>query len=189
MSRFSIVQIPGKSNLHIPVIDKTPPKDDGANTGVTSPEWMVQMDTFLTSSVEGYESYCELFGWYGESSRYTSGSLASSLYTSATLRHTDLVIIIPNGGYSTMIEGLMNTGNFIKKLVIVRLGNVKTAKVILQKLTYTNCRIQKFNQQLDQLVVELSIMTKNNTVYVYGQDGQSQGQMVTQADYSKNTAS
>jgi hypothetical protein len=58
--------------------------------------------------------------------------------------------------------------------------------VTLQTLVYTTCRIQRFNQQLDQLVVQMSILAKSNTVYVYGPDGQSQGQMVSSVDYSQN---
>lgn len=191
MSRFSLIQLPGRSDIRIPIVggDKSQGNDDSSRaSSVQSPEWMIKMDTFLSSSVEGYTDFCELYGWYGESSRYTSGDVANSLFTSATLRHTDLVVIIPNGGYATTIESLMNTGTMIQKLTIARLGTIELQTVTLQTLVYSTCRIQKFNQQLDQVVVELSILAKENTIFVYGQDGTSQGQMVSQVDYSQNRA-
>ena len=191
MARFSTIQLPGRSNLRIPMVDNststgTSPDAMENSSGVRSPEWMVQMDAFLSSSVNGYTNYCELFGWYGESSRYTAGDVSSSLFTSATLRHTDLVIVIPNGGYAAILESIMNSGTVIQNVSIARLGIIATQIVTLQTLKYTTCRIQKFNQQLDQLVVEMSILTKENTIFVYGQDGTSQGQMVSQVDYSQN---
>lgn len=192
MSRFSLIQLPGRSNIRIPIVggdnSSVESSESSRPSSVQSPEWMVQMDSFLSSNVYGYTDFCELYGWYGESSRYTSGDVANSLFTSATLRHTDLVVIIPNGGYATTIESLMNTGTMIQRMTIARLGTVEQQTVTLQTLVYTTCRVQKFNQQLDQVVIELSILTKENTIFVYGQDGTSQGQMVSQVDYSQNIA-
>lgn len=191
MSRFSLIQLPGRSDIRIPIVggDKSQGNSESSPaSGVQSPEWMIKMDTFLSSTVNGYTDFCELYGWYGESSRYTSGDVANSLFTSATLRHTDLVVIIPNGGYATTIESLMNTGTMIQKLTIARLGTIELQTVTLQTLVYSTCRIQKFNQQLDQVAIELSILSKENTIFVYGQDGTSQGQMVSQVDYSQNRA-
>jgi hypothetical protein len=192
MSRFSLIQLPGRSNIRIPIVggdNSSTSREEPSNpSSVQSPEWMIKMDSFLSSNVNGFTDFCELYGWYGESSRYTSGDVANSLFTSATLRHTDLVVIIPNGGYATTIESLMNTGTMIQQMTIARLGTVEQQTVTMQTLVYTTCRIQKFNQQLDQVVVELSILTKENTIFVYGQDGTSQGQMVSQVDYSQNIA-
>lgn len=191
MARFSLIQIPGRSDVRIPIVEATSAAsspDAQYASSVQSPEWMIQMDSFLSSNVNGYADHCELFGWYGESSRFTTGDLSSSLFTSATLRHTDLIIVIPNGGYATTLEALMNTGTAIQKVTIIRLGTIEMQTVPLQTLVYTTCRVQRFNQQLDQLIVEMSIMTKENTVFVYAQDGTRQGKMVTQVDYSKNTA-
>ncbi len=137
MARYSLIQIPGRSDLRIPVVDDTSSSDGGgALSGVQSPEWMVQIDSLLTSAVEGYTNYAQLFGWYGESSRYTSGDLSSSLFTSAMLRHSDLIIVIPNGGYAATIETLMNSGTPIQQLSIVRLGNINSQTVTLQTLKY-----------------------------------------------------
>ena len=73
-------------------------------------------------------------------------------------------------------------------LQIVRLGNIKSTKVKLQVVDFTLCRIQSFQQQLDRLIVSLSISSKTNTVYVYDINGTNKGQMVSRVDYAKNTA-
>jgi hypothetical protein len=83
---------------------------------------------------------------------------------------------------------MMNTGTPIQQLTITRLGTISSSIVTLQNLIFTTCRIQKFNQQLDQVIIEMSILIKQNTVFVYSQDGTSQGQMVSQVDYSLNMA-
>jgi hypothetical protein len=184
-TNFQIIELPGKRTFRIATTD-VPVTDE--DIGVKSPEWMVSMDKLMCSTVEGFDDYVELFGWYGESSRFTSPDASGPLFTSSTLRHTDLILIIPYGGYCAQIESNMNLGQPINSLKIVRLGNISQAKVKLQELEYTNCKIQTCQQQLDRMIIHVQIATKTNTVFVYGQDGTSQGQMVSKADYVKNTA-
>jgi hypothetical protein len=182
---FEIVNIPGRNNFKIAT---TSSGKDGDGNAVKSPEWMVKIDTLLQSSVAGFTDHIELFGWYGESSRFTSPDVSGPLYTSATLRHTDLILIIPYGGYSAQLESNMNLGVGINTLSIVRLGNIGQAKVIMQRIDFKTCKIQSCQQQLDRMILHVMIGSKTNTVFVYGQDGLSQGQMVSQVDYISNTA-
>lgn len=181
---YTITEIPGKTKLRVATTDTTTPADGG----VKSPEWMIKIDDMLQSEVENFNDYCELFGWYGESSRLTTGDISNQLFTSATLKHSDLVIIIPNGGYGAQLETKMNLGIPLNVVQVVRLGNVKSTKVKLQVIDYTLCRIQSFQQQLDRLVLCLSITGKTNTVFVYDVNGSNKGQMVSHVDYAKNTA-
>jgi hypothetical protein len=83
----------------------------------------------------------------------------------------------------------MNTGTPINALTIVRLGNIKATKVKIQQIDYTNCFIQSFQQQLDRIILRLTVTTKTNTIFVYDTLGTNQGQVVSTVDYSKNTAS
>lgn len=184
-TNFQIVRLPGKKDLRVAVTDMLHEED---MMGIKSPEWMVRIDGLMQSSVEGFNDYVELFGWYAESSRYTSADVGGPLFTSATLRHTDLILIIPYGGYCTQIESNMNLGIGIENLSIVRLANIGQAKVTVQLIEYKTCKIQSCQQQLDRMVLHVMIGSKTNTVYVYGQDGQSQGQMVSHVNYINNTA-
>ncbi len=183
---YTIIELPGRSKFRIATTDTDIPQDNTG--GVKSPEWMVQMDDILASDVDDYNDYAELFGWYAESSRFTTGDISNSLFTSATLKHSDLVVLLPNGGFSAILETRMNTGTPVDQLTIVRLGNIKAMKVELQTIVYSNCRIQSFQQQLDRLILQMSVTSKVNTIFVYDNDGQSQGQVVSSVDYSRNTA-
>lgn len=182
---YKIIELPGKSKFRIATTDVDAPEDNP--DGVKSPEWMIKIDDLMKSDVDGFNDHCELFGWHGESSRFTTGDISNNLFTSATLKHSDLVILIPNGGYAATLETNMNTGVPINP-TIVRLGNIKATKVMIQKIDYTNCFIQSFQQQLDRLILRLSVTTKTNTIFVYDNTGQNQGQVVSTVDYSKNTA-
>jgi hypothetical protein len=181
---YTIAEIPGMSRIKIATTDTTSPDE----RGVRSPEWMVKIDDLLGSNVDDFKDYAELFGWYGESSRLTTGDIGNQLFTSATLKHSDLVLLIPNGGHAAQLESKMNLGVPLSIVQIVRLGHIKATKVKLQMIDYGLCRVQSFQQQLDRLVLFLGISSKTNTVYVYDNDGNNKGQMVSRADYSKNTA-
>lgn len=182
---YTITELAGlKGNLKIATTDTTTPDE----RGVKSPEWMLKIDDLLSSSVKDYTDHCELFGWYGESSRLTTSDVSGSLFTSATLKHTDLVLIVPNGAHGAQLESKMNLGIPLKTVQIVRLGNIKQVKVKLQLIEFGTCRVQSFQQQLDRIVLFLSISSKTNTVFVYDQDGSNKGQMVSKADYAQNTA-
>lgn len=181
---YQVIDVPGLKGLKITTTDTSSPDD----RGVKSPEWMVKIDDLLKSSVAEYNDHCELFGWYAESSRLTTGDISNQLFTSATLRHTDVTLLIPNGGHGAQLESKMNIGMPLEKITIVRLGNVQNLKVKLQVIEFGHCRIQNFQQQLDRLFIHVSPTTKQNTVFVYDNSGANQGQMVSKADYAQNTA-
>jgi hypothetical protein len=184
---YKIVELPGRSKFSIATTDVDNP--DNNPDGAKSPEWMIKIDALTNSAVDGFNDYSELFGWHGESSRFTTGDISNNLFTSATLKHSDLVVLIPNGGYAATLETNMNTGTPINALTIVRLGNIKATKVKIQQIDYTNCFIQSFQQQLDRVILRLTVTTKTNTIFVYDTLGTNQGQVVSTVDYSKNTAS
>ena len=184
-NNYQIINLPGKRDVRIATVDTS---DRGDTPAVKSPEWMVKIDGLMQSSVAGFKDYVELFGWYAESSRYTSPDISGPLFTSSALRHSDLVLVIPYGGYCAQLESNMNLGVAISNLNIVRLGNIGQMKVVIQLIEYKTCKIQSCQQQLDRMILHVMIGSKTNTVYVYGQDGQSQGQMVSQVDYINNTA-
>lgn len=188
MSQYKHIRI-GGSDFRLPVVEnKLAPNDAVAFNGASTPEWMVSMDSDLKSSISGYDSYSELYGWYGQSGRFTSGDISNRLFTSASLKHSSLVIQIPNGDYAATLETKMNNGTHYDKITIVRLGNIESACVILQQIDFGICRIQSMAQELDRLNIELIVTTKSNTIFVYDNTGANTGQTVSQVDYSQNTS-
>ncbi len=176
---YSIVDIAGRSQVKVAVVDHDMPE-----RGVKSPEWMIRLDDIVYSYVKGYESYCELFGWHSESNRFTNPDISNELFTSATLYHSDVILIIPNGGYSTVLQNRMNSGQIIEEMEIVRLGNVGKIKVKLQEIIHKICRLQSVQQQLDQLVLSFQVTSKMDTHFIYDVTGQIKGQMVSSVNYS-----
>lgn len=175
-----IIELAGLRSFKIPVAEA--PKDDSAS--VKTPEWMVNIDLYTSSDIAGYENYTELFGWHAQSSRFTSGNTGSGqLFTSATLKHSDVVLLISNGGHAPQLEIAMNAGTALTKVEIVRLGN---NAMRLQTIEYGLCRLQMFQQQLDRLVLFLNVTTKMNVVYVYDKNGTNTGQIVSKTDYSSS---
>ena len=114
--------------------------------------------------------------------------ISNLLFTSATVRHSDVAIIIPNGAYATDLEVKMNTGKLLKEILIVRLGNIENLKIPQQKISFKGCRIQSFEQQLDRLIIIFNVTSKENKVFAFGQDGAAAGQTVSNVDYSQNIA-
>lgn len=181
-SNYQIVSLPGSSNLKVASVDIKNSEDGG----VKSPEWMVSIDGHLKSTITGFETSAELFAWHGESSRFTTGDISGQHFTSATLKHSDLVLQINNGGHGPELEQKMNKGILLEKIMITRLGNVQQVKVKLQEILYETSRLQKFQQELDRIWLFFTITKRTNTVFVYDNGGQGQGQMVSMVDYSKN---
>lgn len=181
MAGYTITDLPGKKPLKMATTDTMAPDD----ITVHSPEWLVKIDNLLSSTLDGYQDFTEIFGWQEESSRFTSGNLSNQLLGSATLKHSGLILLIPNGGHSAQIELKMNRGVPLDIVQIVRLGNIRDVKVKLQLLEYRSCWIQAFQQQLDRVILTLSVSYKKNTIYIYDQSGGNKGQMVSEVDYVK----
>lgn len=181
MAPYTLTDVPGRKPLKIATTDKTGNED----ITVYSPEWMVKIEQLLSSSLEGYEDFSEIFGWQEESSRFTAGNVSNQLLGSATLKHSGLILLIPNGGHAAQIELKMNRGVPLSLVQIVRLGNIRDVKLKLQVLEYHSCWIQSFQQELDRLILTLSVSYKKNTLFIYDQDGGNKGQMVSEVDYVK----
>lgn len=182
--RYQVVGLMGQARqVQVPVVDN----DQTDLKAVKSPEWMVSLDDIVFSSVTDFEDHCELYGWYAEAGRFTSGDVSNQLFTSATLCHSDIVIIIPGGGYAAQLQTQMNMGRMISKMTIVHLGNVEQTKVKLQEIVHDQCRIQNYQQQLDRLVLQIQVTAKTDTHFVYDRTGQIKGQMVTSVNYSQNS--
>lgn len=184
-SRFKLIELPGRSKYRIPVTSSYDASEDEGRISKT-PDWIVRLDNITNSSIADYTDFTELFGWYGESSRFTASDISSDFVTSATLKHSELILLIPNGGFAAPIESRMYEGIPIDELVIVRLGNIRQTRVETQALVYRCCYIQRFQQQLDRVFLQVTVKTKENTLYVFDVDGMPRGQVVSRVDFSSN---
>lgn len=154
---------------------------------VSTPEWMIKIDDLLSSTIEKFEGFADLYGWHAEQARLTKGSPASQLYSTAAVQHSNVLIVLPAGIYIPTLETKMNTGANIALIKIVRLANVGDLKVSLQEIEYTNCKIDSMEQQLDEVIISFRPEARQNTIIKYAQDGSKKGQAVSKFDYSKGT--
>lgn len=179
--RFHVIDLPGKSDL------KLATTEDKDNT--TTPEWLVNINNLTHSAIIGYESYTRLIAWNGEESRDKMPDLSDSqLKTSASIKSSPITLLVSNSGFITNLEDCMRKGKPLEVVSIVRLGSIQNTNVSLQLIDFTNCYVNSLQQISNDLKISFIPSAKKNTVYVYGPDGGSQGQLVTNFDYAKNQA-
>lgn len=167
-------------NLSIPFVD---PRIKHTNN-VSTPEWMILMDTYLSSTIKKYEFFAELYGWHAEQSRLTKGRTANQFFSTATVQHSNVLVVLPAGIYIPTLETKMTSGANILGIVIVRPGNMGNTNVKLQTIAYTNCKIESLQQQLDEVIISFRPESKLNTIYKYNQTGRLEGQSVSFFDYT-----
>ena len=78
----------------------------------------------------------------------------------------------------------MYSGSNIAAIKLIRLANITDLKVAIQYITYTNCRIESTQQQLDKFILSFRPETRQNTIVQYNQDGTAKGNNVSYFDYT-----
>ena len=159
---------------------------------VSTPEWMVMIDDLLSSTIDGAPdgtdadlTQCvELLGWYSEQARLTKGNTANQLFSTSAVQHSSVLIAIPIGDYVASLETKMYSGSNIAAIKLIRLANITDLKVAIQYITYTNCRIESTQQQLDKFILSFRPETRQNTIVQYNQDGTAKGNNVSYFDYT-----
>lgn len=143
------------------------------------PEWMVKIDD-LTGKIKtpkylGYEEYCELFGWYAESSCDTKNGV---VIPTANLKHSEVIIIIPVLSFLINLELKMNQQKPVAAMEVIRTAG----KVKAQTILFENCTIKNIQQELDRVIIKMDIARKTDTITVF-EGGQPAGQVVSFVDY------
>lgn len=176
-------QVLANRSTTIPMVD---PNIRHTNN-VSTPEWMIQIDDLLSSTIENYEGFADLLGWHAEQARLTKGRTGNQLFSTAAVQHSNVLIVLPAGIYIPTLETKMNTGSNIALIKIVRLANDGDLKVTLQEIEYTNCKVESMEQHLDEIVISFRPETRQNTVNKYKQGGGKEGQAVSKFDYTTGT--
>ncbi len=192
MSSYTVIDIPGLSQLKIPKVGNPYSESNGQLPYSQPPEWMVQItdvngNIFTSSTVIKYEKFSELLGFYGEGSRYTSPHITnSSLHTSAAVRHSELALIIPVTDSTVLLEQAMNVGTVIGMISIIHLGNVGDVKVTLQQIDYKTCYIQKHQQMINELLIRFTVGAKDNMIFMYDPHGNNKGKKIASYNFLTN---
>lgn len=172
------------------------------NHATSTPEWMVKIDDYLSSTIMGTVSNplpegsgdidfmmcAELFGWWDEQARATKGEAANKLFASSSVQQSPITIILPSGSYTASLEQSMYSGSNINEIHLIRLGNIMDSNVPLQIVSYTTVKIESIQQELDEIVVSFRAATRQNTNFSYSQDGMLQGHNVSSFDFTTSAS-
>ncbi len=169
------------TSFRIPIVDS----DMGYNESISVPEWMIQVDDILSSSIKNFENFSELYGWYSDRSRLTKGRTANNLFSTSAIQHSNVLAVLPAGIYFPTLENKMNRGTNISFVLLVRLTNVGQTREIQQIILYTDCKIESIQQQLDEIIVSFRPESCTNIIFKYTQQAVLEGQSVSFYDYVK----
>lgn len=180
------VILPGRSKFRVPTIFD---RENSSSSAVVSrsPEWMISFGALTKGNVEKFDDYIELYGWHSESSRYVSGNVSGSLFTSGSVKNSDLVVIIPPGEHGPKLELQMYNGKIVPKVSILRLGWSEGNIEKLQEVTFDTVRLIGYQQNIQYLVIFAQISGKKNDITVHKQvDGKASGHMISSVDIDAN---
>jgi hypothetical protein len=169
-------RLSGRKDFYVPAVEKLYSPIDENTSSKATPEWMVKIDGVTESEIIGYINCSELLGWFGESARKINGN--NTQYPAASLRHSEVVVIIPTGGHLAKLENKMNNGEVLPEVEIINFADGKT----LQSIKYGHCTINSIQQELDRFVVKMNVVSKENTIKVY-KAGAFAGNMESYVDY------
>jgi type VI protein secretion system component Hcp len=214
---MKVVTLPGRGRLKIPVVG-TRKNNELSGVSKATKEWTVRIDNIfehtsifsdreiiekdkddkVISSTLHFpdENEVELFGFTYNTQRETLGHSVNQLIASASIRHSDVILIIQNSTYSPRLEQCMNNGTVLYEVVLHRSGFINGANRLLEERMFRDCNITRFIQILDFVVLHIRVLSREETSYMYAQgvpyitseDGKSrttssQGQSVSTVDF------
>jgi len=184
---YKIVPLSGANNIKIPVLDAYENKKDGGTP--PTPVWIIKADAFFESSMHGYESYIPLQGLSMHTNRDSSIMFGATqgMASSSSLRHSEVIIAIENGGHGPKLESCLNENGKIQNITIKRLTEIQKEKRPVQDIKFHGCEIKKIQQEFDRLIIWFNLSKRTNTFFMFDDQGAPRGSVVSEVDYSKNT--
>jgi hypothetical protein len=164
---YELLDVPGSDNLKIAVIPgmHNIEKEEGA--GVRTQEWTLTMDTIFIPLLS-----IELFGWYAESERETGTDVGNQLFTSSSIKHSELAVVIPGGQHLAALENKLAGGEVISNVIITRLIRIGLLiELPIQVNLFRTCYITSVQQYMDYIIVRMRISKKTVTCTAFDQEG------------------
>jgi type VI protein secretion system component Hcp len=182
---MKVIALPGRSRIKIPIVG-TKKNNELSGVSKATKEWTLRMDLIfvnpanaLSHALETLESgeeppktgefEVELFGFTYETTRETVGHSVNQLIASASIRHSDVILVIQNSTYSPKLEQYMNDGTLIDNVEIYRHGFVDGSMQLLEARLFKDCYITHFQQVLDYVVLHVRVLYRHEISYIYSQ--------------------
>ncbi|MDR0633124.1 MAG: hypothetical protein LBF84_03220 [Holosporales bacterium] len=153
-----------------------------------TPEWVIMFDGGLTAStLEEYPDFVVLLGFFSEQSRYVSGNVNGSIFTSGSVQGGEYIFILQNGEHGPKLEQQMYSGKNVPCVRLIRLGWSEGALSVLQTITLTVVRITRFMQNIQYIVIVVQAGARTNDISDFNQaDGACAGHKISTVNYSEN---
>lgn len=186
IDQYEYIECPGSSGIRIPICKRTRGEEED-RTGAHIPDWMVHIDDADTmSTLDGYEDYTELMGWYCESSRHVKGDSVNNLYTAGTLWHSDVFLVMENGRQNAYINRSVADGTITPNIKIVRLTHINSEVHAIQTLVFSTCHWAGVHTHMDWTIARFTACQRSNTVQAFTQNGTLKGSALCEVDYETN---
>lgn len=184
---YELLSVPGLNDLQIAVIPSFLRSQQRDDVGTRYLTW-----TFSADSIFLPKAFVELYGWYAESSRETGTDVANQLFTDCTLRHSELVVVIPNGKHLATFENFLFAGEPLKTVVLthlIKIGLPRGVPVPTQVISFKDSFVTGVQQCLDCLILRFRVQKKMVECTTFNQEGRPSGVGFYEVDLSKNRLS
>lgn len=177
---YEMLEIPGLDhNIQIAVLPSMRYNDMESDGNVRYHEWIVAIGAMFLP-----ELGIPLYGWYAESERYTGTDVSNQLFTAGKLRHSELIIIIPNGQHLASLDNYLANGESISHVIITRLITLNGRRLPIQVNEFGNCYVIHVQQIHDKLLVRMRINSKTVVCTSYSQKGRILGVSMYDINFS-----
>lgn len=186
---YEFIECPGSASIRIPIVKRNTHEEDEV-TGVRIPDWMVTFDDGnggTVSTIAGYEHCTELFGWYCESSRHIKGDTHGDLYSSGTLWHSDVFLVLQNGPHLAYVKNAVGGGGITPSITIFRLIRINGEVRPKQILKFETGHWVAVHAYASWSIIRFTACKRMNSAFGYTQDGMPTGQSACETDYASNS--
>lgn len=176
---YDLLDIPGLEDFKIAVIPAMNRSETDEDTGVRFCEWTLTMDKIFAPHM-----FIELYGWYAESERETGTDVGNQLFTSSSIKHSELIVVIPCGKHLADLDNKLAHGSLISYVVISHLIKLNGKTIPIQVNTFEKCFITGVQQYLDYLIVRMRIHKKTVICTAFDQKGVLSGVGMYEVNFS-----
>lgn len=154
------------------------------DSATRTPNWMISIPKAQTTSL--FRPNCtELFGWSCFIVRDINPNSVLNLYTSGSICHSELSIVLQNGIHTANLNKWAVDGTKIEKVIIYRLSRDNAGEIKdIQTLIFETCQVHKVISTAGHLsIYKIGIGSRENNMRSLYQDGTLKGQNTTYSYY------
>ncbi|MDR3285210.1 MAG: hypothetical protein LBS83_00820 [Holosporales bacterium] len=127
----------------------------------------------------------ELYGWDCSLSRESIGNPVVNFFPASATHASELSIVIGVNKWMPLLEQAMNSLEIFPTIKVQKYGWVKGELSVVNEVLFSTCCITYMQQILDYVVFRARFCQIDETMYIYDQKGEDQGQVVSSVSLEK----